>query len=147
MSVELLRAAHTAKWMAGTASWSAKHHGHVGPEVMNDLIEAVRDLAVVNDRITDEGRVVTTEQRVQALEATAYRSAGEFAEIRQAVAHLTGAIGELSQGQRGIAQDVREIAQSLDLVEHHISEQGQILREQGQMLRAIVVHLGLNPDQ
>lgn len=118
MSATVMSAALTASWVALQARTSAKQYGHVSPEVMNDLIEAVRDLAVANNRITDEGEAMRTlEQRVAALEATAYRS----------------------EGQRSIGQDVAEIRQDVAAMKTRQEENGQ-------MLRAIVVHLGLNPQ-
>ena len=53
------------------------------------------------------------ERRLVALESEAFRTARHQQDIDSRLEFITGALGELSQGQRGLGVDVREIRTEL----------------------------------
>ncbi|MBV1852039.1 hypothetical protein [Catellatospora tritici] len=79
---------------------------------------------LVLGRLVKENRRMTAPaQRVEALEAEAFRSrqlvdvSGKLSELKGRVDHLTNAVGELAGDQSEIRFDVREINGKVDRIE------------------------------
>jgi chromosome segregation ATPase len=81
----------------------------------------------------------THEQRITDLESETFRVGHRLDRLAGATEHLTVAVGELSQGQRGLALDVTEMRRELGEVREAVS---RIEREHGELLRAILERLG-----
>lgn len=92
----------------------------------------------------------TTHQRLTDLESDVLRLGHRVdtvhSEITDRLDHLTGAIGELSQGQRALRSEMGELAGTVAGIASVQTEHGQLLAEHGALLRAIAAHLNITAD-